>query len=203
MSRTKNDNVEAFHGYGIHVPTRTIFMGSESSSDYGLDSGTESGTDHAMAERVIKNLHILEQLGNEPIIIIMDNIGGDVWHGRAIYDAIKACRSHVTILVRGHAMSMGAYILQAADHRVMSPGAKIMIHYGHISVHGEALTVYKQIDAYKREDREMERIFLEKIIAKRPDFTIKRLRRMLSNDTFLNAKQAMDIGLADEIEEVK
>lgn len=202
MSRTKNDNIEMFHGHGLHIPTRTIFMGSESSSDFGIEAG-ESGTDHAMAAKAIKNLHILEQISGEPITIIMDNLGGDVWHGRAIYDAIRACKSHVTILVRGQAMSMGAYILQAADHRVMSVGAKMMVHYGYVSVHGEALTVYKQIEAYKKEDREMERIFLRKIVQKQPHFTIQKLRRMLANDTFLDAAQAVALGLADEVEEDK
>jgi len=200
MSRTKNDNnIEMFHGYGLHIPTRTIFIGSESSPDSGLEMG-ESGTDHVMAEKATKNLHILEQISDEPITIIMNNPGGDVWHGRAIYDAVKSCKAHVTMLVRGQAMSMGAYILQAADKRIISKGAKIMVHYGHVSVGGEALTVYRQIEEYKREDREMERILLEKIKEKHPLFTLQKLKKMLTNDTFLSAKQAVELGLADEVE---
>jgi hypothetical protein len=60
-------------------------MGSE---DVDMEMG-ESGTDAAMAERAIKNLHILDNASSEPITIITNNLGGSVFHGMAIYDAIK------------------------------------------------------------------------------------------------------------------
>lgn len=195
----KHEDIELFHGYGLHIPTRTIFMGSESSSDMAIETGGESGTDHTMAEKVIKNLHILTRLSNDPITIIMDNVGGDVYRGIAIYDAIRACTCEVTIVVRGHAMSMGAYVLQGADRRVLAPGSKVMIHYGQISISGEALTVYKWIEEYKKEDRKMEKVLLEKIQEKQPHFTLQRLKRMLSNDTIFSAEEAIGMGLADEI----
>jgi len=77
-------------------------MGSEDTFEE-----VESGTDAKMAESLIKNLVILENINKEPITIIMNNIGGDVYHGIAIYDAIKACESRVTIKVFGSAQSMG------------------------------------------------------------------------------------------------
>ena len=86
-----------------------------------------------MAERAIKALHILDSTaptGDKPITVIMNNPGGDEYHGMAIYDAIKSCKNHVTIVVFGMAMSMGSIILQAADKRVMSANSRVMIHYG-------------------------------------------------------------------------
>lgn len=194
--RLSKDDIDRFHDYSLYVPTRTIYMGSESVSD---DLSTESGVDATMAERQIKNLHILDAINSEPIVIIMNNPGGDVNHGLAIYDAIRACKSHITIKVFGHAMSMGSIILQAADDRIMSPNSSQMIHYGALGVEKEAKTVYKVVDEFKRIDKWMEKMYLKKIHEKQPQFSLSRLKGMLNNDTFLTAEQSIEMGLADKV----
>jgi ATP-dependent protease ClpP protease subunit len=109
MSRIKRDDITHFIDEDIYLPTRTLYMGSTGDND-----GLENGVNYSMAERMIKGLHILDSSATEqPITIIMNNLGGDFVHGMAIYDAIKICRNHITIKVFGHAMSMGAIILQA------------------------------------------------------------------------------------------
>lgn len=193
--RVNRDDIDKFHDYGIYVPKRTIYLGS-----VNVDSdGGEAGVDASMAERVIKNLTILDTVKEEAITIIMNNPGGDVNHGLAIYDAIKACRSHVTVKVYGYAMSMGSVILQAADNRVMAPNSSQMIHYGEMGVEKHQKTVYKIADEAKRIDRWMEQMYLEKIQAKHPKFTLQRLKQMLNFDTFLTAEQSVELGLADEV----
>jgi ATP-dependent protease ClpP protease subunit len=199
MSKLKDD-VELFHDFHLHIPTRTIYLGSESSSDAGVEHGGESGVDHVMTERVKKNLHLLEQLNKNPITIILNSLGGDVYQARAIYHAIKKCKSPTSIQVCGQALSAGALILQAGRHRILDPGSRVMLHWGSISVSGEARTVYKWIAEYKRQDREVEQIFLERIRSVRPTFSLTKLRGMLVNDTILTAEQAVSLGLADEIE---
>lgn len=193
--RPSLDNVDKFHDQSIYIPTRTIYVGSEHVS---VEHG-ESGTDASMAERIIKNLSILEGINKEPITIILNNIGGDVYHGMAVYDVIKACESSVTIKAIGHAMSMGSVIFQAGDKRLMYPNAVQMFHYGSIAVSAEALTVYKVVEEYKRVDRWMERMYLENIREKQPKFSLSRLRGMLKHDTFLTAEQSVELGLADAV----
>ncbi len=189
------DDLDRFHDYSIYLPSRTIYMGSE---EHHIEHG-ESGTDGAMAERLIKNLHILDTLSNEPINISMNNLGGDVNHGLAIYDAIRACRSHVVITAYGYAMSMGSIILQAADERIMSPQASQMVHYGSMFVDKEAKTTYKIVAENKRIDLWMEQMYLEKIREKQPKFAVRRFREMLTNDTFLTAEESVELGLCDSI----
>jgi ATP-dependent Clp protease protease subunit len=193
--RVNRDDIDKFHDYGIYVPKRTIYLGS-----VNVDiEGGEAGVDASMAERVIKNLTILDTVKEEAITIIMNNPGGDVNHGLAIYDAIKACRSHVTVKVYGYAMSMGSIILQAADNRVMSPNSSQMIHYGHMAIDKHQKTVYKHTEEAKRIDRWMEQMYLERIQAKHPKFTVQRIKQMLNFDTFLTAEQSVELGLADEV----
>jgi ATP-dependent Clp protease, protease subunit len=195
MARVSSDHIDKFHDYGLYIPARTIYMGSENFSD----DGGESGVDGLMAERLLKNLSILEGLNSDPITIIMNNPGGDVNHGLAIYDAIKTARSHITIVVYGYVMSMGSIIFQAADERVMSPTASQMIHYGSLTVDGHAKTTYKIADELKRIDKWMEKMYLERINEKQPLFKINRLKTMLDHDTFLTAEQSIELGLADKV----
>lgn len=192
--RVNRDDIDKFHDYSLYIPTRTLYMGSET-----VDGDSESGVDALMAARMIKNLSILDTLSADQIHIIMNNPGGEVVHGLAIYDAIKACRSRVLMTVFGHAMSMGSVIFQAADERVMAPNSSMMIHMGYVGVEGHAKTTYRQIEESKRADKTVENMYLEKIREKHPEFSTQRLKGMLDHDTFLTPAQAVELGLADKV----
>ena len=192
--RLNRDDIDKFHDYKLYVPTRTIYMGSELADDDG-----ESGTDALMAERFIKNLTILDSLSNEAITVIMNNVGGDEYHGMAIYDAIRHCNSNVTIKVFGHAMSMGSVILQAADNRLMSPNSRQMVHYGTMEISGHAKTVQRVSREYSKLDKWMEKVYLERIKERHSSYTLEQLQAILDHDTFLTAKESVAMGLADEI----
>lgn len=193
MAKFTRDDVDKFFDYGIDMAHRTIYMGSAS-----VEEDNETGVDAIMAERVIKALHILDQK-QEPITIIMNNPGGDWYHGMGIYDAIKGCQSEVTVKVYGMAMSMGAVILQAADHRQLAPNSRFMIHYGYTTLVGHA----KNVQNWAKEDKKisvlMEDIFIAKIQEKHPLFKREALMEMLDPDTILNAQEAVSLGLADEV----
>jgi ATP-dependent Clp endopeptidase proteolytic subunit ClpP len=189
------------HEINLYLPTRTLYMGSEHVSE--TEGFAESGCDAFMAERSIKNLLILDSINNDPITIVMNNVGGDEYHGLAIYDAIKACQSKIVIKVFGHAMSMGSIILQAADERIMAPNAVQMIHYGYFSFSGHDKTFQKWAKEGEKLDKWMEQMYLKNIKEKQPLYTLARLQRLLDHDTFLRPQEAIDLGLADRILETK
>jgi ATP-dependent protease ClpP protease subunit len=203
-------------------------MGSMGSSD---ENG-EDGTDYHMAETIVKALHILDNQdatslkGEKPINIIMNNIGGDIYHGMAIYDAIANCKNHVTIRVYGHAMSMGSIILQAADQRIMTRHSRIMIHYGNFGSNQHTKVAYKWANETKKFDQIMEDIYLDKIsdrkitlekyltlIDKQSEIPVgnaknkkipigrKELQEMLNFDTIIDAETALELNLVDKIED--
>lgn len=193
--RVNRDDIDKFHDSGIYIPTRHLYMGSEhSDSELG-----EGGCDYLMAERVIKNLHILESLNKEPITILMNNIGGDEYHGFAVYDAIRLCESHVTIKVLGHGMSMGSIILQAADERLMAPTSRQMIHYGTWEASGHSKTTQKLAQEGLKIDKWMENMYLDRIQEKHPTFALEDLQKMLDHDTFFTAQESVKLGLADRV----
>jgi len=221
----KKDDVDQFMDNDIYLPTRTIYIGSTSADENG-----ESGVDFLMAERVVKTLHILDTYdvdarnGEKPISILTNNVGGDVNHGMAIFDAISSCKNHITMKVYGHAMSMGSIILQAADKRLMTKNSRIMIHYGYASSNAHAKTTYKWNNENKKWDLWMEDLFLKKIdnrkillweyltmVDKEDEIpknnsknklisiTRDRLKVMLDFDTIIGAEMALKLNLIDEI----
>ena len=196
MTKPNFDHVDKFFEYNIDVPSKTLYIGSHSSEE-----GAESGTDHTMAEYAIKGLHVLDKSawGDKPIRIIINNPGGDEYHGYAIYDAIRACESEVHIYVYGHAMSMGSIILQAGDKRYMSPRSKMMIHYGSWSFDGHSLDFLRSAEECKKQCEQMEDIFLPKMQEQNPKMTRAKFKTMFSFDKYLNAQECIDLGLVDEI----
>lgn len=188
-------HAELFHETGLDLSTRTIFMGSE----WVSTDGDEGGTDAVMAQRVLKNLHLLVDVSLKPITIIANNLGGDEYHGMAMFDAIKLSPCPITMVARGHVMSMGSILFQAASERVMGPSATQMVHYGTWGFVGHAKTAQKVAAEGKRLDRWMEQLYLERIRQKQPNYTLARLRKLLDHDTFLTAQQSIDLGLADRV----
>lgn len=199
MSRkgSSREDISNFFQFDIYLPTRTIYLGSNHDDP---DSG-ETGVDSQMTQKVIKALHILDNTpeANQPISIIMNNPGGDVYHGLAIYDAIKNCQNQVKITVYGYCMSMGSVIMQAADERVMSENSRVMLHYGENGYHGHSKDFIRQAQEAVKLNNLVENIYYQKIKEKKAKFTKAKLAEILNFDTYLSPKQALELGLIDRI----
>jgi ATP-dependent protease ClpP protease subunit len=152
--------IDNWFDLNVDVTTRAIYMGSLGKED----DTSETGVDHVMAEYLIKGMHVLHAKNSKPITIIMNNPGGNWYHGMAIYDTIKSSPCECTITVYGYAMSMGSIILQAANRRVMMPNSRFMMHYGTDGVAGHSKIVYKWADEGKRINWQMENIYLDSML---------------------------------------
>jgi len=180
----KSDNITKFFDYSLYLPTRTIYMGSV--------------VDESMAEYFIKAMSILSATDGQ-INVHMNNQGGDEYHGLAIYDSITTCPHRVVITVYGHAMSMGSWILQAADERVMTPHSTLMIHYGEWGKSDHFKYMEVEYLEGVRINGLMEVAYLERIREAQPSFTQRKLKKMLMDETYLPADEAVELGLADRI----
>lgn len=195
MKKNIKDTVDQFHDYDIYLPSRTITAFSlEEDQEKG-----ESGVDSGFAKRIIKNLVMLESVSSDPITIILNTPGGDWYQCMALYDVIKECKSHVTIKGSGQIMSAGPIILQAADTRLLYPNSKVMIHYGDHSVSNSSVNFERWAEEMKSGKEDMERILLEKIKEKLPEFKASKIKSMLEHDTIFSAREAVNLGLADGI----
>jgi len=194
-----HDDIDKFFEYGVHVPTRTIYVGSVSDTSDG-----ESGTDFQMAAFLTKGLWILDKAaptGDQPITVVMNNFGGDEFHMFAMIDAVKRCHNHVTIIGTGAVMSAGSLIFQAADERVMSPNAYMMIHYGTWGTHDHPKIARAWTKAGEKMDKKIAHMYLERIREKHPEYTYEQMDKLLDFDTILTAQEAVALGLADRVED--
>jgi len=194
MATRKNDS---FYTSGLDMDRRLIYLGSVQNPHE-----EESGVDFAMAEVAIRGLFTLDAAapdGDRPITIIMNNPGGNVYHGLAIYDAIRSCKNHTTIMAYGHAMSMGAIILQAADERILAPHTTLLVHDGSDGFIGHPEDLSRRAKESERLRKVVDKILLARIQESKPKFTQKQLRKLSEFDTYLDANQAVELGLADGI----
>lgn len=153
-------------------------------------------------DRVISDLHEADKKTG-PVIIYLNSDGGSVTQAFAIYDSIKLMKNHVTIYVFGEASSSGAIILQAADERVMTPNSICLVHEGSESLGDDdhPRNVKRWKDHYERVQERVNKIFLEKIREVKKRFSREKLQDLLEFDTILDAKETVEYGLADRIED--
>lgn len=179
--------------WGIHPESSTIFLDSH---------GDEPSEINAIsASNFLRGLHYLASTKpSSPIEIILNNGGGEVDQGFAIYDAIKRLEQHVTITVCGAAYSMSAAILQAGDTRRMHRHSSLMIHDGTADTPGHNRKSRKNWTEFnKLQDQWYEQVLYEKLIQKNPQFSKLQLTNWLAADTIFTADQALELGLVDEI----
>jgi ATP-dependent Clp protease protease subunit len=200
MAKHNLDHVSLFHEYGIHIPTRTIYL--ESSLE---NNGSDDGVNYYMASTFFKNMAILEKMNNEQITVILNTCGGDIFQGMMIYDTIKASKARVVIKAMGQASSMGSIILQAGDERVMSAHAFLMFHLGSPETSG--LNIYEVLANAKHElefGNKIDMILYNRIKDKHDKdnkaFTKQKFQDMNFKSKFLTAEETVEMGLADRIE---
>lgn len=196
MAKKKiNDfEIEMFMAYGLDISNRIVYIGSANE-----DISDSNGVNGKLAENAIKSLTILENQNKSPIKIILNGYGGDYYYGMAIYDYLKSCESEIRITVCGPAMSAHSLILQAGDVRSLTKHSKLMIHYGSFGMDDHT----KNFKNWSKEAEqccvELERIYMNKIQEKIPNFKLHKLKKMLDFDSILSAEETVSIGLADEI----
>ncbi|MCA9485783.1 MAG: ATP-dependent Clp protease proteolytic subunit [Nanoarchaeota archaeon] len=188
--RYSQNDIENYFDLGFDKKKRILYMGS-----FGCpgESG-ENGVDNMMAEFFIKGLDVLNASGRK-ITVKMNNPGGDWLHGMAIYDAIRDSKAPVDIEVYGHAMSMGAVILQAGRKRLLHPNAAVMIHDGTTSNEGMPIRSAKNWAEF--ESWGCKRMY--EIFASRSGRYPHYWKKKCSHDHIYTAEQAIKEGLADAI----
>lgn len=174
----------------IDTKTRTLF----------LTQVDDDVTDAQVFETFLIGLHLLEGQNKKPITVLMNHDGGDEMCNMGIYDAIKASECHITTVVYGNAQSMGAWILQAADKRVMMPSAKMMLHVGENSAPNDhTKNNIKMFEEVKRDMKMFEDVLLDRIKEKQPKYTRRKLQNLLNFNTYLRADEALKLGLIDQV----
>lgn len=150
----------------------------------------------ALAEKIIRQLLILEADSEEPIYIFIDSPGGDVDAGYAIFDMIRFVKAPVYCIGMGLVASAGALILLAADksRRLGLPNSHYLIHQPLSGIKGVAT----DIEIHAREI-EKTRAKLNALIADETGKELAQVEKDTDRDYWMSATEALDYGLISKV----
>ncbi|MDR2743067.1 MAG: ATP-dependent Clp protease proteolytic subunit [Treponema sp.] len=164
------------------LKTRTILLSGEIKKD--------------LAEKTIRQLLLLENMGDEPIRIFIDSPGGDADAGYAIFDMIRFVKPPVWTIGMGLVASAAAIIQLAgpADRRVGLPNSHYLIHQPLSGIRGVAT----DIEIHARElDKLREKI--NRLIAEETGVSYEQVEKDTDRDYWMNAEEAVKYGLISRI----
>ena len=150
----------------------------------------------ALAEKIVRQLLILEADSDDPIYVYIDSPGGDVNSGYAIFDMIRFVKAPVYTIGMGLVASAGALIYLAApkERRLALQHSQYLIHQPLCEWKGTATEL--EINA-----REIEktRAGLNKLIAEETGKDEAQVAKDTDRDYWLNAEEAKEYGLVGKI----
>lgn len=133
-----------------------------------------------------------------PITVIFNSPGGSVLDGLALFDYLRQLRKlghEVTTVALGRAASMGAVLLQAGTRRVIGENAFLLVHEVSNNSVGKVSELEDGVDFTRRLQKR-----LLAILAERSSLTETQIhRRWVRKEWWLDAQEAVDLGLADEV----
>ena len=173
----------AYDIYSRLLEDRTVFVGTP--------------IDDSVANIVIAQLLFLQKENkNQEINLYINSPGGYVSDGLAIYDTMQFIACDIATYCIGQAMSMGALLLAAgaAGKRFILPHARVMLHQPSGGVGGTAADIERHVEEILKLRAEMNEIF-----ARHTGQKLERIEQDSDRDFFLNAKEAKEYGLVDEV----
>ncbi len=149
-----------------------------------------------LAERVVRQLFILEQEGDDPIRVFIDSPGGDADAGYAIFDTIRFIQPQVSMIGMGLVASAGALILLAGEreNRLAFPNSHYLIHQPLSGIRGVAT----EIEIHAREIEKM-RERINRLIADETGQDLEKVASDTDRDYWMGAQEAVDYGLVSRI----
>lgn len=139
----------------------------------------------------------LESLGNVKNINVMINSpGGSVGDGLTIASLLQRHSAYVTAYVDGMACSIASVIACAADKLVMGRSSLLMVHNALTYTYGSAKDLRKQADDLDAVTASLRQMYLMKAGDK---LTEEKIKELMDNESWLSAKECVELGLCDEI----
>ena len=133
-----------------------------------------------------------------PIVVYIDSYGGLLDSLNSMLETIEQVSSPIVTVCLGKAMSCGAVLLAAGDHRFCGRSSRVMIHQSTGGDYGPVEHLQKNVDECKR----MNDLFMA-FLAKRCGKSLNHLKQIIkdndSRDLYLDAKDSLKFGIVDAI----
>ncbi|WP_454562545.1 head maturation protease, ClpP-related [Pseudomonas sp. AIG] len=146
------------------------------------------------ANQFVQDLRAMDD-GVSPVIAAFNSIGGDLFDGLAMHNALSRLGERCTGRIDALAASAASVAVCGAHRVVIAANAMLMIHNPYTYAGGGAEDFRRVADVL---DQTLEAI-IAAYKAKAPDIDDAELRRMVDAETWLTANEAVALGLADEV----
>lgn len=163
--------------------TRTLFLNGEISDEtwYGDEVTPQLFKDELNAD-------------SGDITVWINSPGGDVFAAAQIYNMLRDYKGHVTVKIDGLAASAASVIAVAGDTVLVSPVAMMMIHNPATLALGNT----KDMEAAIAMLNEVKESILNAYVDK-TGLSRNKLSKMMDDETWFNAKKAVELGFADKV----
>ncbi len=132
--------------------------------------------------------------GTGDIVVWINSPGGDCAAAAQIYNMLFDYKGKVTVKVDGMAASAASVIAMAGDVVQMSPVAMLMIHNPSTIAFGDHKDMQKALEMLNEVKESIINAYEIKTGLPR-----NRLSKLMEDETWMNAKKAVELGFADEI----
>jgi len=173
----------AYDIYSLLLKERIIFLGTPISDQ--------------VANLIVAQLLFLDREDPEKEISIYINCpGGEIYPGLAVYDTMQLVRAPISTIAVGWTASLGTVLLAAGNKgkRYALPHATIHMHPAGGAARGYAPDVRIQLNELLRVED-----LIKDLLAKHTGQSLKRLAEDFDRDYFMNAKEAVEYGIVDEV----
>lgn len=128
------------------------------------------------------------------IDVRIHSMGGDVFDGVAIYNALRQHDAHITTFVDSIAASIASVIAQAGDDRVIVESGQMMIHNAWGIAIGDAAEMRRYADLLDKQTGNLANIYAARSGRPASDFV-----ELMADDSWLDDAEAVTAGLADRV----
>ena len=180
---TTNRGERAYDIYSLLLRERIIFLGTP--------------IDDQVANVIVAQLLYLDREdADRDIQLYIHSPGGSITAGLAIYDTIQIISANVSTICVGMAASFGTVVLSsgAPGKRYALPNATVHMHQALGGARGQASDIEIAAREILRENE-----IIRNILAKHTGQPLDIIKRDTDRDFYLDAEQAKEYGLIDEI----
>lgn len=132
--------------------------------------------------------------GDGDIIVWVNSPGGCVFAASQIYNMLMDYKGKVTVKIDGIAASAASVIAMAGEEVLISPTGLIMIHNPMTIAFGDAVEMEKAVTMLSEVKESIINAYEIKTGLSR-----EKLASFMDNETWFNAKKAVELGFADKI----
>ncbi len=132
--------------------------------------------------------------GKGDVTVWINSPGGDVFAAAQIYNMLKDYGGNITVKIDSIAASAASVIAMAGNRVCMSPVAMMMIHNPATVAMGDTKEMEKAIDMLNEVKESIINAYESKSGLSR-----NKIAKLMDQESWFNAKKALDLGFADEI----